>query len=193
MAKAHRIPSPKVRRYKRLLLINYGTNCFFCERPLTFDIPDPARPASSYWTLDHIYPKNHPLRKVFGNRNSALLLACYSCNQERKNTYMENYFHSCKDKRKANTIMEQSNPQQRERSAESIFKRQKFLCGKNNKTVELLRSLGYSEEAQFLSALVLSHYSASDKLRHLMQEKKANHDNSCHRTDRPENSHLPVE
>lgn len=69
---------PPHKRSRRELMFRANPHCFWCgtvtalrrEKPIA--LPDSA-------TVDHLYSKLHPERKI----NRSYVLACYACNNER--------------------------------------------------------------------------------------------------------------
>jgi hypothetical protein len=75
------------RRYR---LWQTRRKCFWCEKETIYTKSGrkrgkPFHPDEA--TLDHIYPKGHPLRNSFGPNQERTVLACYHCNSSRGNSF----------------------------------------------------------------------------------------------------------
>jgi hypothetical protein len=74
-----RFQTARQRQRARLLLQQDGLCCYCGIRMLLVKITPCMTPPDAACTIEHVYPKGHPLRGTPNSRK----LACYRCNQDR--------------------------------------------------------------------------------------------------------------
>lgn len=72
----------KLRRRRTFLYWKQNGKCHYCEEIMWLGGYDEVleKPVPSQCTLEHLYPRGHPLR---GKTSEATVAACWKCNNER--------------------------------------------------------------------------------------------------------------